>query len=184
MRRVLVTGGVSGIGAAIAQDFAAAGDHVTIAGRRMDGLEETNASGKIRTLTVDVTDEDSVNALFDEPYDVVVANAGAGYAMPIAGMPTKVWNDTMAVNLTGVFYTFHAALEGMQPGRRLIAMASIASLKGGPNLAPYAAAKHGVLGLVRSLAHEVARLGVTCNAVCPRFVDMAMAEGAIRNVMK
>ncbi|MEM7522033.1 MAG: SDR family oxidoreductase [Pseudomonadota bacterium] len=184
MRRILVTGGGSGIGRAVAQDFAAAGDHVTISGRRMDALEETNADGKMRAISVDITDEAAVNALFDEPYDVVVANAGAGTGVPVAQMSTEVWNDTLAVNLTGVFYTFRAALQGMQPGGRLIAMASIASLKGGPNLAAYAAAKHGVLGLVRSVAIEVARSGITCNAVCPGFVDTPMAEGAVRMFMK
>jgi NAD(P)-dependent dehydrogenase (short-subunit alcohol dehydrogenase family) len=184
MRQVLITGGGSGIGRAVALDFAAQGDKVTIAGRRLDALEETNAAGDMRVKQVDVTDEESVNALFDQPYDVVVANAGAGHGMPVAQMPTKVWDDTIAVNLTGVFYTFRAALQDMQPGGRLIAMASIASLKGGANLAAYAAAKHGVLGLVRSLAIEVARGGITCNAVCPGFVDTAMADGAVRNVMK
>ena len=184
MRQVLVTGGGSGIGRSVAQDFAAQGDRVTIAGRRMDALEETNAGGDMRCLLVDVTDEASVKALFDTPYDVVVANAGAGHAMPVKDMPSQVWNDTLAVNLTGVFLTFRAALADMQPGGRLIAMASIASLKGGANLAAYAAAKHGVLGLVRSLAFEVAKSGITCNAVCPGFVDTAMADGAVRNVMK
>ncbi|KIN66241.1 Short-chain dehydrogenase/reductase SDR [Sulfitobacter noctilucicola] len=185
MRQVLVTGGGSGIGQACARDFAARGDKVTIAGRRMDALEETKGDTDMRCLQLDVTDEASVNALFDQSYDVVVANAGAGFSVPVAQMTTQVWNDTMAVNLTGVFLTFRAALQqGMQPGGRLIAMASIASLKGGANLAAYAAAKHGVLGLVRSLAVEVAKTGVTCNAVCPGFVDTAMADGAIRNVMK
>ncbi len=184
MRQVLITGGGSGIGRAVAQDFAAKGDSVTIAGRRMDALEETNAKGDMRCMQVDVTDEASVRALFDTGYDVVVANAGAGYAMPVADMPLQVWNDTLSVNLTGVFLTFRAALADMKPGGRLIAMASIASLKGGANLAAYAAAKHGVLGLVRSLAIEVARGGITCNAVCPGFVDTAMADGAVRNVMK
>ena len=184
MRKVLVTGGGSGIGRAVAQDFAAMGDEVTIAGRRMDALEETNAGGKMRCMQVDVTDEESVKSLFDQPYDVVVANAGAGFAMPINQMSTKVWNDTIAVNLTGVFFTFRAALQDMQPGGRLIAMASIASLKGGGNLGAYSAAKHGVLGLVRSVAIEVARSGITCNAVCPGFVDTDMAEGAARNVAK
>ena len=184
MRQVLVTGGGSGIGRAVAQDFAAKGDKVTIAGRRMEMLEETNASGDMRCLQVDVTDEASVNALFDQPYDVVVANAGAGYGIPVKDMPTKIWDDTIAVNLTGVFYTFRAALQDMQPGGRLIAMASIASLKGGGNLAAYAAAKHGVLGLVRSVAVEVAKTGITCNAVCPGFVDTDMAAGAVKNTMK
>ncbi|GAA6177866.1 SDR family NAD(P)-dependent oxidoreductase [Sulfitobacter pacificus] len=184
MRQVLVTGGGSGIGQAVARDFAAMGDAVTIAGRRLDALEETNAGGKMRMMQVDVTDEASVKALFDQPYDVVVANAGSGHAMPVTKMPVEVWNDTLAVNLTGVFLTFRAALAEMPAGGRLIAMASIASLKGGANLAAYAAAKHGVLGLVRSLAIEVAKTGITCNAVCPGFVDTAMADGAVRNVMK
>lgn len=184
MRQVLVTGGGSGIGRSVAQDFAAYGDQVTIAGRGMEALAETNADGKMRVVQVDVTDEASVKAMFDRPYEVVVANAGTGSAMRVADMPLDVWNDTLAVNLTGVFLTFRAALTDMPSGGRLIAMASVASLKGGGNLAAYAAAKHGVLGLVRSLAIEVARSGITCNAVCPGFVDTAMAEGAIRNVMK
>ncbi|MCX7560137.1 SDR family NAD(P)-dependent oxidoreductase [Sulfitobacter sp. F26204] len=184
MRQILVTGGGSGIGRAVAQDFAAKGDTVTIAGRRMQALEETNAGGKMRCLTVDVTDEGSVKTLFDRPYDVVVANAGTGHAMPLAQMPLDMWNDTLSVNLTGVFLTFRAALAEMPAGGRLIAMASIASLKGGANLAAYTAAKHGVLGLVRSLALEVAKSSITCNAVCPGFVDTPLAEGAVRNVMK
>jgi NAD(P)-dependent dehydrogenase (short-subunit alcohol dehydrogenase family) len=83
------------------------------------------------------------------------------------------------VNLTGTFLTFRAALAGMGPGGRLIAIASTASLKGGPRIAAYAAAKHGVLGLVRSVALEVARSGITCNAVCPGFVDTPMGQAAV-----
>jgi NAD(P)-dependent dehydrogenase (short-subunit alcohol dehydrogenase family) len=182
-RNVLVTGGGSGIGRAVAQDFLANGDDVTIAGRRMDALEETSG-GKMRCLAVDITDEAAVKSMFDRPYDVVVANAGAGHGMPVKDMPLELFNDTVAVNLTGVFLTFREALQDMPGGGRLIAMASIASLKGGGGLAAYAAAKHGVLGLVRSLAIEVAKSGITCNAVCPGFVDTAMADGAVRNVMK
>ena len=184
MRQVLVTGGGSGIGRDVARDFEKAGDRVTIAGRRMDALEETAKGYDMRCLSVDVTDEASVKGLFDQPYDIVVANAGAGHAMPVKDMPTEVFTDTLAVNLTGVFLTFREALREMGPGGRLIAMASIASLKGGANLAAYAAAKHGVLGLVRSLAIEVAKSGITCNAVCPGFVDTDMAAGAVKNVMK
>ena len=150
----------------------------------MDALEETAKGMDMRCLQADVTDEASVKMLFDRRYDVVVANAGAGHVMPVAQMPSQIWHDTLAVNLTGVFYTFRAALQEMGPGGRLIAMASIASLKGGANLAAYAAAKHGVLGLVRSLAIEVAKQGITCNAVCPGFVDTDMAAGAVKNVMK
>ncbi|MGJ8555897.1 MAG: SDR family NAD(P)-dependent oxidoreductase [Sulfitobacter geojensis] len=183
MRQVLVTGGGSGIGRDVARDFLARGDEVTIAGRRLDALEETSG-GKMRCLSVDITDEASVKSMFDRPYDVVVANAGAGHGMLVKDMPTQLFTDTIAVNLTGVFMTFREALADMPAGGRLIAMASIASLKGGGGLAAYSAAKHGVLGLVRSVAIEVAKSGITCNAVCPGFVDTEMAAGAVKNVMK
>ncbi|KAJ03149.1 SDR family NAD(P)-dependent oxidoreductase [Sulfitobacter mediterraneus] len=184
MKRILITGGGSGIGRAIAQYFADQGDDVTIAGRRMDALAETDGGRGMTCKQVDVTDEASVKALFDKPYDVVIANAGAGTAMRVADMPLEVWQSTLAVNLTGVFLTFREALNGMTAGGRLIAIASTASLKGGANIASYAAAKHGVLGLVRSLAVELAREGITCNAVCPGFVDTDMGQAAVTGVME
>ena len=184
MKRVLVTGGGSGIGRAIARHFADQGATVTITGRRIEPLEETDGGRGMTCSAVDVTDEAAVKTLFAEPFDVVVANAGSGSAMRVAEMPLEVWNTTLAVNLTGVFLTFREALAGMQDGGRLIAIASTASLKGGGNIAAYAAAKHGVLGLVRSLAVEVARSGITCNAVCPGFVDTEMGQSAVEGVMK
>ncbi|WP_025060856.1 SDR family NAD(P)-dependent oxidoreductase, partial [Sulfitobacter guttiformis] len=179
-----VTGGGSGIGRAVALDFAAQGHDVTIAGRRMDALEETAQGTKMNCHAVDITDEAAVRALFDTPFDIVVANAGTGAAMRVADTPLDVWQNTLAVNLTGVFLTFREALRGMGQGGRLIALASTASLKGGANIAAYAAAKHGVLGLVRSLAIEVARDGITCNAVCPGFVDTEMGQAAVTGVME
>ena len=184
MRRVLVTGGGSGIGRAIAHHFADEGDEVTVAGRRMSALEETRGSRQMTCRTVDVTDEASVAALFDNPYDVVVANAGGGVTGKVAQLSLADWNRVMAVNLTGVFLTFRAALQNMEEGGRLIAIASTASLQGGSNIGAYSASKHGVLGLVRSLAVEVAKTGITCNAVCPGFVDTDMAAAAVDGVMK
>ena len=183
MRHVLVTGGGSGIGRAIAQAFAAAGDAVTIAGRRMDALEETKGGSTMSCRTLDVTNEASVKALFEQPYDVVIANAGGGAVGKLAEMSLADWNGVMAVNLTGVFLTFREAVRQMQPGGRLIAVASTASLQGGSNISAYAASKHGVLGLVRSLAIEVAKSGITCNAVCPGFVDTGMANAAVDRVV-
>ena len=183
-RRVLITGGGSGIGRALAHAFHDAGDAVTIAGRRADALAETDGGRGMTCREADVTDEGQVAALFDgAPYDVVIANAGGGTAGRVVDTSLEDFERVIRVNLTGVFLTFREALKGMGPGGRLIAMASTASLQGGPNIAPYVASKHGVLGLVRSLAHEVARKGITCNAVCPGFVDTDMAEAAVEGVM-
>lgn len=181
-RRVLITGGGSGIGRALARTFAEAGDRVVISGRTLEALRETDDGRGIDCRVADVTDEAQVAALFDAPYDVVVANAGGGGAGKLRTVTLAAWNRTLAVNLTGTFLTFRAALDAMGPGGRLIAMASSASLKGGATIPAYAAAKHGVLGLVRSLAQEVARKGITCNAVCPGFVDTPLAAQAVAAV--
>ena len=182
MRRVLVTGGGTGIGRAIAHAFANDGDAVTIAGRRSGPLEDTAHGTDMHIRQADVTDETSVASLFEQPFDVVVANAGAGKPACVREMDLQDWNATLSVNLTGTFLTFRAALQTMDAGGRLIAIASTAALQGGPNIAAYVAAKHGVLGLVRATAKEVARDGITCNAVCPGFVDTDMAEAAIKGV--
>ena len=184
MRRVLVTGGGSGIGRAVARAFAEAGDAVTITGRRSDALEETAEGFDMTCRTADVTDEASVKALFDAPYAVVVANAGSGTPAKVRDTTLADWNAQIAVNLTGTFLTFREALHGMETGGRLIAVASTASLQGQANVAAYAAAKHGVLGLVRSLAHEVSKEGITCNAVCPYFVDTPLTDRGVAGLMK
>ncbi len=183
-RKVLVTGGGTGIGKAIAHAFAADGCHVTIAGRRREPLEAAAEGLGLEIRVVDVTDEAQVEALFASPYDVVVANAGTGVAARIEDVELEDWQRTLTVNMTGTFLTFRAALRaGMGPGGRLIAIASTASLQGGAQIPAYAASKHGVLGLVRSVAQDVAKRGITCNAVCPGFVDTEMAETAITGLM-
>lgn len=184
MRRVLVTGGGSGIGRAVARTFAEAGEQVVITGRRADALAQTDDGRGMDCRIADVTDEDAVKALFDKPYDVVVANAGMGQASKLANTSLELWNQTISVTLTGVFLTFREALAGMQDGGRLIAISSVSGLHGEANVAAYSAAKHGVMGLVKSLALEVAKSGITCNAVCPGWVDTPMAEGAVAGVMK
>lgn len=183
-RQVLVTGGGSGIGRAIAHGFADQGCAVTITGRRMAPMQEAAQGRDIRCQMADVTDEAQVAALFDTPYDVVVANAGTGTAAKVKDTTMELWNQTLATTLTGVFLTFREALRTMPAGGRLIAIGSTQSLKGGANIAAYSAAKHGVLGLVRSLAHEVATKEITCNAVCPGFVDTPMAEKAVTGLME
>ena len=185
MRRVLVTGGGSGIGRGIARAFAEAGEAVTIVGRRKEALHETDGGRGMHCVVADVTDEAAVEALFTKGFDVVVANAGVGRAAPLAEVSLEEWNETLAVNLTGTFLTFRAALRsGMPEGGRLIAVASTQALKGGGRIAAYAASKHGVLGLVRSVAQEVAKKDITCNAICPGFVDTPMADAAVQSVME
>ncbi|AXI47105.1 3-hydroxyacyl-CoA dehydrogenase [Sulfitobacter sp. SK012] len=184
MRQVLITGGGSGIGRATARAFSDAGDAVTITGRREEALRETDGGRGMTCVTGDVTNEADVAAWFAQPFDVVIANAGAGTPTKLRDMSLEQWNDTLSVNLTGTFLTFRAAVQEMQTGGRLIAIASTASLQGGPNISAYVAAKHGVLGLVRALAQEVARSGITCNAVCPGFVDTDMGAAAVDAVSK
>ena len=183
-RHVLITGGGTGIGQAIAHAFADAGDKVTITGRRMEVLEEAAEGRAMTCRTADVTDEGQVAALFDTPYNVVIANAGGGKSAKLAKTTLEDWNTALAVNLTGTFLTFRAALPQMQAGGRLIAIASTASLKGNAAVPAYTAAKHGVLGLVRSVALDVAKSGITCNAICPGFTDTDLAESAISGLMQ
>ena len=185
-RRVLVTGGGSGAGADLARGFAAAGADVVIAGRRAAALEavaETHPG--IRAIVADVTDEASVAALFDAagPRDIVIANAGGGDSAPLARMTLADWNAMIAVNLTGTFLTFREGLRRMDGWGRLIAIASTAGVQGAPYVAAYAAAKHGVVGLVRSVALEVARKGITANAICPGYLDTAMTGRTVANIM-
>ena len=180
-----MTGGGSGIGRGIARAFAEASEAVTIVGRRKEALHETDGGRGMHCVVADVTNEAAVEALFTKGFDVVVANAGVGRAAPLAEVSLAEWNETLAVNLTGTFLTFRAALRsGMPEGGRLIAVASTQALKGGGRIAAYAASKHGVLGLVRSVAQEVAKKGITCNAICPGFVDTPMADAAVQNMME
>ena len=178
----MVTGGGSGVGRAVALAFADASFEVVVTGRREAPLAET-ARGRdnVRAVTADVTDEAQVARLFAEagPADIVVANAGEGRAAPFSRTTTEFWQQTLAVNLTGVFLTFREGLAQMGEGGRLIAVASTAGLKGEAYVAAYAAAKHGVVGLVRSLAKEVAPRGITVNALCPGFVDTPMTDRSV-----
>jgi len=192
-RRVLVTGGGTGIGRAIALAFLANGDSVTIAGRRAEPLKAVAAGSTIEYRLADVTSEKDTDALFDKPFDVVVANAGTANAGKIKDLSLEDWNNTLAVNMTGTFLTFRSALRAMDKGAdynkgagagRLIAIASIASMQGNASIPAYSASKHGVLGLVRSVAKDVAKSGATCNAICPGYVDTEMAEGGIAALIK
>ncbi|MFT4149453.1 MAG: SDR family NAD(P)-dependent oxidoreductase [Paracoccaceae bacterium] len=183
-RRVLITGGGTGVGADLARGFAEAGADVVITGRRRAPLAEVAARTGARVVTADVTDEAQVAAMFAEagPCDVVIANAGAAESAPFGKTTLEQWNAMLAVNLTGVFLTFRAGLAQLPGWGRLIAVASTAGLKGYAYVAPYAAAKHGVVGLCRSLGQEVAKRPVTVNALCPGFLDTEMTDRSVANI--
>tara|TARA_B100001057_G_C22851753_1_gene951223 strand:+ start:2510 stop:3229 length:720 start_codon:yes stop_codon:yes gene_type:complete len=183
MRQVLITGGGTGIGRAIAWAFAEDGAAVTIAGRRVDVLNAAAEGRNITCIQADVTNEVHVREMFQSPFDVVVANAGWGTSGKTAKLSLAEWNATLTVNLTGTFLTFREALRSDPSPSRLIAIASTASLKGNASVPAYTAAKHGVLGLVRSIALDIAQTGATCNAICPGFCDTDLAETAIKGIM-
>jgi NAD(P)-dependent dehydrogenase (short-subunit alcohol dehydrogenase family) len=191
-KHALVTGGGTGLGAAVALALADAGARVTITGRRPEPLAEVAAGrADIRTATGDVTRPDEVAAMFADAAaewgapQIVVANAGAAESKPFRKVSPSEFDAILAVNLGGVFNTFQAALPAMLDAGagRLIAMASIAGLKGAPYITAYCAAKHGVIGLTRALALEVAKSGVTVNAVCPGYTRTPMLERTLANVM-
>lgn len=185
-KTVLITGGGTGVGAEMARAFAGAGAGVIVSGRRADPLQAVaGTSGSIRAITADVTDEASVAALFQAagPVDIVIANAGAADSAPFARTSLDDWNRMLMVNLTGVFLTLRAGLRQMAGWGRLISVASTAGLKGYAYVAPYAAAKHGVVGLTRSLSLEVAKREITVNALCPGFLDTEMTDRSIANIM-
>ena len=187
-KTVLVTGGGSGVGAAIALIFAEAGARVWISGRSEKRLTEVTARHeRISGIVADVTDENSVQDMFDAsgPCNIVIANAGASESAPFMKTDIVAWQRMISVNLTGVFLTLREGLRQMpaQDGR-LIAIASTAGLRGYAYAAPYAAAKHGVVGLIRSVALEVAKTDITANAICPGFLDTEMTGRTITNIAK
>lgn len=192
---VLITGGGTGIGAATAEMFARRGARVTIAGRRREPIDTVAAlSPSIIAVPTDVTREDACAAMVavaqaaHGPIDVVIANAGGAESVPFARTTLDQWQQIVDVNLTGVFLTTKAVLpdllrRGDAGLRRLVFVASTAGLKGYPYVAPYCAAKHGVIGLARSLAIEYAKTGLTVNAVCPGYVETPLFELTIANIV-
>jgi NAD(P)-dependent dehydrogenase (short-subunit alcohol dehydrogenase family) len=188
----LVTGGGTGVGKAIAATLAEQGVAVTICGRRAEALEKAASGNRyIHPIAADVTDEKSIAALYEKaeaargPIDIVVANAGMAISAPAHRTSLADWKRTLDVNLTGSFLSVRPAISGMarRGEGRIIFIASVAGLKGYGYVAPYVAAKHGVVGLMRALATELARTGVTVNAVCPSFVETDMLEESVRRIM-
>ena len=188
MKHAVITGGGSGIGAAIAKQLLADGLRVTLMGRSLERLQARQAAlGDVAIQSCDVSDEDSVTDAFAAvgDVDILVNNAGQVETAPLARTSLDLWQRLLNVNLTGSFLCSRAVLPGMLARRqgRIINIASTAALKGYAYVAAYCAAKHGVLGLTRALALEVAARGVTVNAVCPGYTETDIVASAVDNIV-
>jgi NAD(P)-dependent dehydrogenase (short-subunit alcohol dehydrogenase family) len=192
-RHALITGGGTGIGAAIAVALSAAGASVSLAGRRAGPLEEVAEKlDRACPIVADVTREEDTSAMMRAareahgPVDILVANAGAAESAPLAKLDLAHWQRMVGVNLTGAFLSARAALPDLTRkdagAGRIVFIASTAGLKGYPYVAAYCAAKHGVVGLARALAAELASTQVTVNAVCPGFTETPLLEESLTNI--
>ena len=192
-KHAFVTGGGTGIGAAIALELANVGARVTITGRRVEPLEEIAAQSKnIRVAVLDVTDEAATTRVFAEaksefgPIAIVVANAGIAETLPIGKSDLSFWRRTMATNLDGAFLTMQAGVNDMLESGwgRIIAVSSIAGQRGMARGTAYCASKHGLIGLTRALSAETMGKGITVNALCPGYVRTPIIDRGVANIME
>jgi NAD(P)-dependent dehydrogenase (short-subunit alcohol dehydrogenase family) len=177
-RRAFVTGGGSGIGLALAQSLRGAGYDTIIAGRSKSKLEKAGGPYVLLDVCDPTSIADALRTVGD--IDIFIANAGGAATAPALKMAHNEWDRMLALNLTSVFYCAQQAIPAMVTRNwgRFIVIGSTASLKGYRYAGAYAAAKHGVLGFVRSLALELAQTGVTANILCPGYSDTGLIEDA------
>lgn len=188
-RHALVTGAARGIGAEIAMMLSREGARVTLLGRKLEGLAELQArcAGQTHAVAADVADEAAVQAAFEQarqrfgPVQILVNNAGQAESAPFRKTSTDLWQRMLSANLTGTFICTQAALPQMQEGGwgRIVNIASTAGLVGYAYVSAYTAAKHGVVGLTRALALEMARSGITVNAVCPGYTETDLLRSSL-----
>lgn len=189
-QHAVVTGGGTGIGAAIARALAAEGAKLTLVGRRPEPLAAIAAETSAAAVTADLSDRLQVERALDDarsahgPVAILIANAGAAATSPTEATEDEMWHGMIAANLDTTFYCIRAALTDLRAADngRIVAVASTAALKGYAYSGAYVAAKHGVLGLIRSLALELSDTRVTANALCPGFTDTDIVARAIDTI--
>jgi len=191
----VVTGGSRGIGAAIAHDLLAAGARVTLIGRSLATLQQTVKSldqrGRVQAFTADVSEKPSVGESLSRArgnfgeISILINNAGQAESAPFLKTDEALWQHMLAVNLTGAYLCTYAALPDMlhRGFGRIVNIASTAGLTGYPYVTAYCAAKHGVVGLTRALAIELAEKNITVNAVCPGYTETDLVARTVRNIV-
>lgn len=195
-KRALVTGASRGIGRATALALAQAGVDVALAARGTDELDQVAAEIAVlgrnaAVISCDVSDAAQVQRMVETAHtqlggiDILVNNAGKALSAKFLGHPDEIWHQLLALNLTGVYYVTKAVAPEMVERKwgRIITVASVAGKVGSRYTAAYSASKHGVLGLMKSVAIELATTGVTVNSVCPGYVDTPMTDAAIANMI-
>ena len=196
-RHAIVTGGSRGIGAAAARELVSRGAKVTIMGRSRESLEEQardmrgDAGATVAVEVCDVADQASVQSAFASaianlgPAYILVNNAGTAKSRFFTQTTREVWDETIAVNLTGVYSCTYEVLPAMLEAKagRIVNVASTAGLRGYRTMSAYCASKHAVIGLTRAIALETAKQGVTVNAVCPSYTDTYLTSLAVTNLV-
>ena len=186
-RMALVTGGGTGIGAAIARRFAHEGAAVAITGRRQEKLAEVATEIGCAAIAGDVSDEASVDRIFaeldgvfDGRLDILVSNAGiTGPVLGVADMDMAAWDETIAINVRGVILCARQAIRRMREGGSIINMSSLMGLRGYPMRSAYTASKFAVIGITEAMAHEVGSQGIRVNALCPGAVNGDLMQRVI-----
>ncbi|HET7431630.1 MAG TPA: SDR family NAD(P)-dependent oxidoreductase [Nocardioides sp.] len=188
----LVTGASKGIGAACARALSDAGHRVALVSRDQAALEAVAETlpGESLVVPADMLDPAAIDAAFARveqewgPVEILVVNAGASMSAPLVRTTDEDWQRMLDLNLTAPFRCLRRALPAMTEAGfgRVVVVASVAGKVGSARIAAYTASKHGVLGLVRTAAMEVARTGVTVNAVCPGYVDTPMTDESVAHI--